>query len=1396
MSLKVRNLVALCAVFAALSADAATAVSGSCESKAVSIGMTATGAMRAVALVDEYDADDKENTGRGVYYFKATLKRGNAYTVWTEGVSADNPVYLDAYAADPKDDDDFGPGAGFDDVGETGADTRLVMYADDWTVDDEDPEFNDPSSWTYYFVLEGAIGASATVWFRQGVVTPSGREDTPVAISPAGKEATTSRKLELGGEYHFKAKLTAGRLYHFATGGGTAEMPLNVSVGGSSDDVPDVDVYNDPAFDGDDGNTGVYVVPSETDTYPICVFGDADGSEGGAFSLSYRQFPARAPAEHAFATLDDSNGWMAQCAPGFMANWKANDAYDAVIDEALFAFTAEKGRRFVCETLGAATNLLMRVYDAKGNVLAENDGDGESTNVRCAFEATAAGTHYVGVCQDMVDEFAETPAYLPVTVKVSDAASVDGEPDEWDPSDDTAAGATALAPIPGNEGDDPAAADAEGHGPHLLGRTDWSDVFVIGARKGVVYSLRASRDAATASSLGVEVFTMNGTKEKEVAFSGGLDPSASGPLKFTATANAAYYVRVGVAQGAGLDYPAYRIHATAWTTNGVPLGVLTVKMNGVPGATWSLNSETVKYPSGASVLVSGTNTVKFSSEKGFATPSAQKVVVAPGAAPTVVEVNYSDTSDPKDDAPKGATAITLKTAAATWARTLWADDPADHFSLSGKDGQLYDFALADVTGDAVFTITNATPSADCPDGVFARGVTEVSHLALPTAKTKYFLIVHHGNAESPVGGSYTLSGLYANVGAIKFAKTAVSVKDSAASVSISVNRTAKDGRVRVRYGTVAGTATPGKDYVAQSGVLEWASGDSKAKTITVGLVPELVSEWAGARTFGVELRALEEDELDADEYAAAFSGVRVCTVTIAETAKAGTTAESVYAAAAPKRATVAKGEAAALETGTFYGVLAEDGSALTNGLPALASVTFTASTAATPALSAKVAIAGKTYSFSAKGWDEAEDGEETPEVRTRTLTHVQKVAGVAYTNTLVVSVDAGRTDAGGDWLCAGATADLEMNVPDANNKGVQEDIRYVGRLARANDKIQGYLDSVTNFAGYYTVALVPEGDPAADGVPAGSGYLTLTVDNKGGVKVAGMLADGATKPSLSVKACAVVEDAASLNGYAMLVPVFFAKSPQCFGGTLRLYAVADEENPDGSGRRVVVDSSGLLLWNNDSAAATYDNEDGFRLSVSPAGGWYDKIVNLQAWYLTRDFSVETAASDELPAEAFASGYAAVDGVGPDGTEVGLAGNAFSTAKKALVKSGKLTDLAASVNPCNVQLKFTRATGIVTGSFSVWSETEDSAAQKEVAGFKHNGVVLLSRSPDAPLSDEIVSAGAATKSLSWKVTNPDTKRSVTRKWTWSAPFNLIGVDRGDVDWWADDWGEPAEDSAAK
>ena len=105
-----------------------------------------------------------------------------------------------------------------------------------------------------------------------------------------------------------------------------------------------------------------------------------------------------------------------------------------------------------------------------------------------------------------------------------------------------------------------------------------------------------------------------------------------------------------------------------------------------------------------------------------------------------------------------------------------------------------------------------------------------------------------------------------------YEKTAGKVKEDAGTATLTVSRTASDGRVRVKYATIAGTAQPGVDYVAQSGILEWTDGDKKDKTIVLKIIPDLIAKYEGGdKKFSVRLEPMAEDELEDDEYRAAFT---------------------------------------------------------------------------------------------------------------------------------------------------------------------------------------------------------------------------------------------------------------------------------------------------------------------------------------------------------------------------------------------------------------------------------------------------------------------------------------------------------------------------------------------
>lgn len=1336
---------------------ACAATSGSCEKNAVSI---ASGQMKTVILVPEYDPDFGEtmDDGSGVFYFKATLSKGMSYTVWTEGGTEDLPISIDCYAKEG----DNEPWAGFDSLDEVGGNVREVMYSDSW--DEEDPK-----SWTFYFELMGDAGQRVNITFSTGVRVPPGREDSPRSIKPATAPNKVTANMELGGEYYFITSMTADRRYAFATEGGATNRLLNIEIKPYKEETEMPAIYEREEYISS-SDSGYYVVPVETANYLVIVSA-GDPEDYNPFSLTYALAGERKIADHAATELNAANAYTATYTAGYK-NAPSTGAFDEIIDEQLFKFTAVKDQSYFVKTADSTENLILRIYDSKGNILGENYCvTPDSYDAAYGFTATAAGVYYIGVCENLENEFVDKPSYSKGTLTLTTIHSEVGSPDPWDDADDTTAGASGLVPMPGKAGDAPQLVDAEGHGWHQLNETDWADVFVIAARKDVTYAIATSLEdeSAMRNNLKAELFQLSGKVEKPIAFAGSIGPGEAEPLTFTATANATYYLRLSVDEGAGLTYPNYKVHTLAYSTKGADLGILQVNAKGAT-STWSLDSESVKYPSGASVLVSGKHTVKFTAATGFKLAKASETVtVNPGSEPTIVTAVYSDTFDPKDDTEKGASVMSLKATATSYARTLWKEDAADFFTFTAKAGQYYDFALKG-TGDSVFDIY------DTKGQYYATAETSVSQLNLPAGKC--YLRVSHAIPVFAEDSVYTLSGFVANVGSIALSAKTLNVREGAATATLQVKRTAKDGRVRVKYGTVAGTAKPGQDYVAQNGILEWAANDNAAKTITIKMIPELVNIYQGNRTFDVVLKALEPDERDADEYPADIT-IDTCTITITETARAGTTAETVYAAKAPKLATV-KTETVSLSTGTFFGVLTEDGVSVTNGAASLASVTFTASTAAKAALSAKVMVAGKTYQFKATGWDYQDE-----EICESMMTLAQKVAGEEYESTLSIRVTNGRTDDGTSWKEAGAEVELVLNVADA--KGVQEGVVYRGNLYRNNAKIQDYFNVITNFTGYYTVALLPDGVGVADGVPAGNGYLTLTIDNRGTVRVAGMLADGTTRPSVSVAACQLREDAASANGWALYVPVYIYKAPSVFGGEIRLVAKEGSASPVRSWDPVV-DSTYPLIWNNDNPKLTYSGEEGWRLSLIPAGGWYDTIFNLQAHYLTRAFEIESPDVMEYPEESVAAGFNLVTDVQPAGYPISLAGDAFTTEKKTLVKAGKLYDLAASVNPCNIQVKLARATGIVTGTFSIWSEKEDGTQQKEITGLKHNGVVLLTRDDYAPITDEMVALGFFTQAVKVSDYNETTKRTTTRSWTFSAPFNLLGIDQGDIDWWADDWGE--------
>lgn len=101
---------------------------------------------------------------------------------------------------------------------------------------------------------------------------------------------------------------------------------------------------------------------------------------------------------------------------------------------------------------------------------------------------------------------------------------------------------------------------------------------------------------------------------------------------------------------------------------------------------------------------------------------------------------------------------------------------------------------------------------------------------------------------SPGGGEPGGSG----PGTLSIDPAAYTVDENGGAVTLTVTRTGgSDGKVTVKIGTGAGSATKAKDFLPKNAVLTWNDGDSNPKSFSVAIKNDTLLE--GNETFGVAL---------------------------------------------------------------------------------------------------------------------------------------------------------------------------------------------------------------------------------------------------------------------------------------------------------------------------------------------------------------------------------------------------------------------------------------------------------------------------------------------------------------------------------------------------------------
>jgi formylglycine-generating enzyme required for sulfatase activity len=383
-----------------------------------------------------------------------------------------------------------------------------------------------------------------------------------------------------------------------------------------------------------------------------------------------------------------------------------------------------------------------------------------------------------------------------------------------------------------------------------------------------------------------------------------------------------------------------------------------------------------------------------------------------------------------------------------------------------------------------------------------------------------------------------------------------------------------------------------------------------------------------------------------DRTTGVISGIpsRTGTFTVQVTAKHSDGTTITYDIAFSVQALASKSQ------GTFTGYLYSEVGGGQPQLKALVSLKVSAK----GRLSAKVTTQKTSYSFSAASWSEA------------TAAGLYRVAlERRQGERLELEVDSADGTLSGTLSTGTLGSTTVLTVVGQRN----------AFLDRADTAAQSTLSA---YKGYYTVALPVvscETDLTADNAQSGSGYLTITVRDRGAVKVAGKLADG-TRVSASTTLLAD-----SAGAYVPLFVNLYSRRGT-FAGLLQL---AGGTVP--TAQRVSDAAAVRLEWlyPGRSVALTGDS---FNAKLSATGAYYDTLSNIQDAY----------AGTAFQAEGFPWLLPVIPG-----------------------SSGSLVIAADAVaNPNSVKLKGVRRTGLFSGSFKAAGENGRTVTLKYAGVLTRDG----------------------------------------------------------------------------
>ena len=446
-----------------------------------------------------------------------------------------------------------------------------------------------------------------------------------------------------------------------------------------------------------------------------------------------------------------------------------------------------------------------------------------------------------------------------------------------------------------------------------------------------------------------------------------------------------------------------------------------------------------------------------------------------------------------------------------------------------------------------------------------------------------------------------------------------------------------------------------------------------------------------------------------------------------------------------------------LAQGAFCGALKEVGSATPNAY--IRNLGFSLTTDPTGAISASLLYNGGRMTMGTdRGFTEFDEAGSNLVV---TLTSEAKYSVKTYTNRIELVLRALPEDEAAQLSGPIGTAKVTLYLPDGD--GFYTERKYACDLVRDNSANAAYVEEIAPYVGYYTMVLKPFGPLA--GEPMGNGLVVMQLGADGVAKFTGIHADG-TSFTCSSFASLETSGPGCYMACPVRIPVWSFGADYSFAGDIRLCYAA--ETIDGEAANAsFVDSTTELAWTKDGASSTFDGT-GFNLALTPVGGFYDTVYNLQAYYLDRDFTVEAEPVLGLPEGILPTTYGYTFDTTPHDLEARLEGNSFAVDGTSFVKADNgRYDFVKSVNPWAVTMKFGRGSGLLSGTFKMVND-DGASVQSYIATPTFSGLLLMHRDElNSPLDVDVFVGGHYLLKL-----RPD--------WALSMPFNIrwTAVDR---DW---------------